>query len=1053
MDTAESEQEEEEPRKKDPQVTSTDPIERKLARRLRIQKRLEQVKKTRDGREVSEEGEESIKTPIEQQIADSMVTLDHLIQDGQEQVTNIRVANDAREVKRRQEQAEARIVRMKLVEDEARESLEKLEEINQKWREISNYRDPLDIYSDMEKQKVKCEELLQAKNEVIEKLNKELDKNDEFFRRDQKRQKEDLNLLAERIDNHINMMSKAYRQELAMLDEVIKVEQSELVESTNKEWEELYKERDKEEVVNMKKKFELIIDFEKEMDTIHVEHQEKYREAKMRLEADIRVLQQELEKIKALCLLNSEKLDYNFLILKKRDAENIIMKAHQKRRINKLQDVVNKLRARIEEAERTTKAEKQRLTDEVLKLHNNIIDIGRKADQFAEVNDKKYNQVWEMNENIAKDLLEKILTADRVIHEQQLGLPWQPPDLSIMTKSELPSFSSAMQAVDKLFKDKEELNAIRSKGNLLRHILHKIADSSGFLVEEKIFPLLFPYRKTEKTLVKIENIFKALGIQTEEDIQMLKEYFIPKSSSEEKDEVDLFTSLNRGMTHTLSKLSAAAAAAKDEDDQGSVASDAKSMSEGSATATLPDSVRDTKIDISAIKELGDVPKPDHCDPSHPLKIDPIYVLKALRAFVTDFSKSKEIVVETLSDRLAKERRTVSRSLKTEDVTAYWTRFTQIFSPEKEKLWDALLIGLHKYLEILQARHKLNEEVHSLRQQNDELKRLLQQYVMTFDSLNMSETVVSVCWKDHTSELSTVYKSLLENNVLVDCTISAEGQTLKAHRLILSACSPYFHMLFREETGKHTFVILLDASFETLKAMIDFVYRGEAQIPEGNLEAFLTLAQSLQIKGLNGITQHYSKNRSSSLTGNASHSALCEDVQLASLMTPLQEHHKPQCDEVSEDPEITVKHEPLHALSTETRSEKLDNVKVVEGTTKNFMSEMEGSEENLNLFSKPLKKEHENFNESFHGNVDLSVMQTSQEQQMQLNFEVSSGQNVAETNDPLQFAILVPKIEHLDDKDRDELVDDSDLSGNGANETGDATEACYGEQNPDQLSSE
>ncbi|GLG93452.1 Protein suppressor of hairy wing [Gryllus bimaculatus] len=121
--------------------------------------------------------------------------------------------------------------------------------------------------------------------------------------------------------------------------------------------------------------------------------------------------------------------------------------------------------------------------------------------------------------------------------------------------------------------------------------------------------------------------------------------------------------------------------------------------------------------------------------------------------------------------------------------------------------------------------------------------------------SMAESVVTVSWEDHTSELVTEFKSLLENNTFVDCTISAEGQSLQAHRLVLSACSPYFHRLFCEETEDHPLVMLLDESFQNLKAVIDFIYCGVTQIPEGNYRAFVTLAKSLEVKGLTEVSNN------------------------------------------------------------------------------------------------------------------------------------------------------------------------------------------------------
>ena len=37
--------------------------------------------------------------------------------------------------------------------------------------------------------------------------------------------------------------------------------------------------------------------------------------------------------------------------------------------------------------------------------------------------------MWLMNESEAKDLIRDVLEEDRIIHEQQLGLPWSKPKL------------------------------------------------------------------------------------------------------------------------------------------------------------------------------------------------------------------------------------------------------------------------------------------------------------------------------------------------------------------------------------------------------------------------------------------------------------------------------------------------------------------------------------------------------------------------------------------------------------------------------------------------
>lgn len=51
------------------------------------------------------------------------------------------------------------------------------------------------------------------------------------------------------------------------------------------------------------------------------------------------------------------------------------------------------------------------------------------------------------------------------------------------------------------------------------------------------------------------------------------------------------------------------------------------------------------------------------------------------------------------------------------------------------------------------------------------------------------------WNNHQSTLISVFDTLLENEKLVDCTLAADGQYLKAHKVVLSACSPYLEVRY------------------------------------------------------------------------------------------------------------------------------------------------------------------------------------------------------------------------------------------------------------------
>ncbi|XP_066959267.1 longitudinals lacking protein, isoforms A/B/D/L-like isoform X3 [Macrobrachium rosenbergii] len=105
------------------------------------------------------------------------------------------------------------------------------------------------------------------------------------------------------------------------------------------------------------------------------------------------------------------------------------------------------------------------------------------------------------------------------------------------------------------------------------------------------------------------------------------------------------------------------------------------------------------------------------------------------------------------------------------------------------------------------------------------------------------------WNNHGSTLVAVFDNLLASESLVDVTLFAEGHLLKAHKVVLSACSPYFQTLFAQTTDKHPIVILKDVKHDELKALLEYMYRGEVNVAQDQLGPLIKTAESLKIKGL------------------------------------------------------------------------------------------------------------------------------------------------------------------------------------------------------------
>ncbi|XP_014483517.1 PREDICTED: uncharacterized protein LOC106749014 isoform X1 [Dinoponera quadriceps] len=118
---------------------------------------------------------------------------------------------------------------------------------------------------------------------------------------------------------------------------------------------------------------------------------------------------------------------------------------------------------------------------------------------------------------------------------------------------------------------------------------------------------------------------------------------------------------------------------------------------------------------------------------------------------------------------------------------------------------------------------------------------------------MSGEQFSLVWNSFPRNLSSGLYTLLTDEQLVDVTLAAEGQILRAHKLILSVCSTYFRELFKMNSCKHPIVILKDISYRDLSSMLHFMYQGEVNIKQEDISSFLKVAETLQIKGLTAGT--------------------------------------------------------------------------------------------------------------------------------------------------------------------------------------------------------
>ncbi|XP_037083918.1 protein bric-a-brac 2-like [Pollicipes pollicipes] len=107
------------------------------------------------------------------------------------------------------------------------------------------------------------------------------------------------------------------------------------------------------------------------------------------------------------------------------------------------------------------------------------------------------------------------------------------------------------------------------------------------------------------------------------------------------------------------------------------------------------------------------------------------------------------------------------------------------------------------------------------------------------------------WDGFQSSVTSLFDHLRQDEELVDITLCCEGQKVRAHRMMLSACSPYFRDLLRNNPCQQMVFFLKDTSAADLLAIIEFMYKGSVNVAQSQLASFIKTAEMLQIRGLSG----------------------------------------------------------------------------------------------------------------------------------------------------------------------------------------------------------
>ena len=106
------------------------------------------------------------------------------------------------------------------------------------------------------------------------------------------------------------------------------------------------------------------------------------------------------------------------------------------------------------------------------------------------------------------------------------------------------------------------------------------------------------------------------------------------------------------------------------------------------------------------------------------------------------------------------------------------------------------------------------------------------------------------WNDFQSNVTRSFCRLRNEDDFCDVTLVSDDKVqISAHRVVLSTCSEYFKTILKQNKHQHPLLCLEGIDSNEMKNVLDYIYNGEIQIHQEDLDRFLHVAQRLQLEGL------------------------------------------------------------------------------------------------------------------------------------------------------------------------------------------------------------
>jgi len=210
------------------------------------------------------------------------------------------------------------------------------------------------------------------------------------------------------------------------------------------------------------------------------------------------------------------------------------------------------------------------------------------------------------------------------------------------------------------------------------------------------------------------------------------------------------------------------------------------------------------------------------------------------------------------------------------------------------------------------------------------------------------------WNDFESNISQAFREIRDEKDFFDVTLACEDEQVQAHKVILSACSPFFRTILRRNRHDHPLLYLKGVKYAEIISILNFMYHGEVNVAQDELNSFLAVAEELRVKGLTqNTTQETSKQE--------------HTHQKAKMPAPRRAREPPDVPTTppvkkARVPAMSLSSEPSPAVSTPVKTEPISAPDVMEESYQETPMATQGSKHDMVTFEDPNNYDYSGYEE-------------------------------------------------------------------------------------------